>query len=344
MAENIKTVLVGKTFLVTGGCGFMGSNFIHFLLANVPQVKVINLDVLTYAGNTANVKGLPPKQYRFVKGDIRNIKLMKRLMSKTDFVINFAAATHVDRSIHNASDDFVYSNVLGVHSILEALRESKRVEKMVHISTDEVWGDLPLSTKEKFNEDSPFLPNSPYAASKASGDLLVRSYVKTYKLPVIVSHSVNNFGPRQFPEKLIPFFTLLAINDKSLPLYGDGQNVRDWIYVDDHSSAVLKLLEKGVVGQVYAIARGTEYSNLKIADKILSILEKPKSLLTFVVDRPGHDRRYSVNASSLRQLGWKPKHNFESALRDTVKWYTRNEKWLGEVLKRNKNINRHINL
>lgn len=299
----------------------MGSNFIHYLLENFKGSRVINLDLLTYAGNRDNLKGVPATRYSFVRGDICDTKLAAGLMKKADLVVNFAAETHVDRSIHSSAADFVRTNILGVHSLLDALRRLSNVEKMVHISTDEVWGDLSLDSGQKFNEQSPFRPNSPYAASKAAGDLLIRAYCKTYDLPVIVSHSVNNFGPRQYPEKLIPFFTLRALANKSLPLYGDGKNVRDWLYVDDHTTGVLKLLEKGRPGNVYALSAGQERSNLEIAKSILKILKKPESLITFVADRPAHDRRYSVDSEKFRKLGWQPKNSFESDLRRTIKWY-----------------------
>ncbi len=322
----------------------MGSNFIHFLFKNFKGIKVTNLDLLTYAGNTENLKGISNKNYRLVKGDIANVNLANKLMKQADFVVNFAAETHVDRSIHGNANNFVHANILGVHSLLEALRLSPNVVKMVHISTDEVWGDLPLDSKIKFNEKSPFKPNSPYAASKAAGDLLIRSYVKTYDLPVVVSHSVNNFGPRQFPEKLIPFFVLRAKQNKPLPLYGDGKNIRDWLYVDDHTAAILMLLQRAKPGDVYAISRGEECSNIEIAEKILKILRKPKSLITFVKDRPGHDRRYSVNSSKLRRLGWKPRYSINDQFKKTIDWYRKNPDWLRGVLKKNSCINAHINL
>lgn len=320
----------------------MGSNFIRYVLGNFPKTKIINLDLLTYAGNKRNLDGIVSKNYRFVKGDINNFKLVAKLMKAADFAVNFAAETHVDRSIHGRASDFVRTNILGLHSLLEALRVSPNVFKMVQISTDEVWGDLPLDSKEKFNENSPFRPNSPYAASKAAGDLLVRAYARTYGLPIVVSHSVNNFGPRQFPEKLIPFFALRAMQDKSLPLYGDGKNVRDWLYVDDHTSAILTLLEKAGGGEVYGVSRDEEYSNLEIADKILKILKKPKKLITFVKDRPAHDRRYSVDSSKLRQLGWGPRYSLDEQLKGTVNWYRKNSGWVRNVLKKNSNINNHI--
>ena len=332
------------TFFVTGGCGFMGSNFIHFLFNNFKGIKVINLDLLTYAGNKENLKGVSAKRYKFVKGDIADTGLVKRLMKQADFVVNFAAETHVDRSIHGHAHEFTRTNVLGVHSLVEALRHSPNIKKMVQISTDEVWGDLALNSRQKFNEHSQLKPNSPYAASKAAGDLLVRSYVKTYSLPVIISRSVNNFGPRQFPEKLIPFFAARAVQDKPLPLYGDGRNVRDWLHVDDHSAAIFSLLKRGKIGEIYPISRGEEYSNLDIAQKILGILGKPKSLITFVSDRPGHDRRYSVDSSKIRQLGWRPKHSLDERLKHTLGWYKENQGWLKNVLNKHKSINAHISL
>lgn len=322
----------------------MGSNFINFLLTNHKGVKVVILDLLTYAGNLENLSGLPNGRYQFVKGDINDIDLVKKLMWQADFVVNFAAETHVDRSIHGKAADFVRTNIDGVHSLLEALRQSPNVKKMVQISTDEVWGDLSLDSKEKFREETAFRPNSPYAASKAAGDLLVRAYVRTYGVPAIVSHSVNNFGPRQFPEKLIPFFSLRAMDNKKLPLYGDGKNVRDWIYVDDHTAAILTLLEKARAGDVYAISRDEEYSNIEIAGKILKILKKSENLLTFVKDRPGHDRRYSVDSSKLRKLRWKPKYSFDEQLKKTIGWYKKNKQWLLDVLKKRNSINTHIKI
>lgn len=322
----------------------MGSNFIRYVINNFSKTRIVNLDLLTYAGNKENLSGINIKNYRFIKGDINNLPVVVKLMKNSDFVVNFAAETHVDRSIQGEAASFIRTNIFGVHSLLEALRLSPNVLKMVHISTDEVWGDLSLTSKAKFNEESPFKPNSPYAFSKAAGDLLIRSYVKTYGVPAIVSHSVNNFGPRQFPEKLIPFFALLAMQNKPLPLYGDGKNVRDWLYVDDHTAAILTLLQKAKGGEVYAISRGEEYSNLKIADKILKILNKQKNLITFVKDRPGHDRRYSVNSSKLRRLGWKPRYSMEEQFKRTIDWYKENPGWVRNVLKRSDNINKHIRI
>ena len=344
MSPASKTLLSGKTVLVCGGAGFMGSNFIHFLFANISGVKIRNREVLTYAGNRQKLKGLGDKPYTFMQGDIADKSLTERLFRQADYVVNFAAETHVDRSIHKGAADFVHTNIEGVHALLEALRASPNVKKMVQVSTDEVWGDLPLGSKKKFNEETPFKPNSPYAASKAGGDLLIRSYVKTYGLPVIVSHSVNNFGPRQFPEKLIPFFALRAMKGESLPLYGDGKNVRDWLYVDDHSSAIATLLKKGKAGDVYAISCGEEYANIDIAKKILGILGKSEKLITFVKDRPAHDRRYSVDSSKIRALGWRPRISFDEKLKETLQWYSENKSWIKGVIKNNTNINSHISL
>lgn len=330
-----------KNVLVTGGAGFMGSNFIRFLLKEDPAVSIVNVDALTYAGNTENLAGIDDKRYRFVQGDIADGALMRSLMADADAVVNFAAETHVDRSIHGKVGDFVHTNIEGVHALLEALRDSPNVKKMIHISTDEVWGDLPLESKDSFDEESPFKPNSPYAASKAAGDLLVRAYVKTYGSPVIVSHSVNNFGPRQYPEKIIPFFALQAMRDKPLPLYGDGKYVRDWLHVDDHSTAIHLLLQKGATGEVYAISRGEEHANIELAEKILAILKKPRGLISYVKDRPAHDRRYSVNSGKLRALGWKPEHSLDDKLQETVAWYAENPSWLAAAEKQHA-INPHI--
>lgn len=330
-----------KNVLVTGGAGFMGSNFIRFLLEADRDVRVINVDALTYAGNPENLAGIDQGRYRFVQGDIADRACMQPLMSEVDVVINFAAETHVDRSIHGMVGDFVHTNIDGVHTLLETLRDSPNVKKMIHISTDEVWGDLSLESKEQFDEESPFRPNSPYAASKAAGDLLIRAYVQTYGLPIIVSHSVNNFGPRQFPEKLIPFFALQAMQDLPLPLYGDGTYVRDWLHVDDHSSAILTIMQKGLAGDVYAISRGEEHANIELAEKILHILKKPRDLITFVKDRPAHDRRYSVNSKKLRALGWEPRHSLDGKLEETLTWYAENPTWLAAVAKKH-DINPHI--
>ena len=299
----------------------MGSNFVRYVLKNFRRVHIIILDALTYAGRKENLRGISTTRYEFIKGNICDTRLMIKLMGRADFVINFAAETHVDRSIHLNTDPFIKTNIGGVSSLLKALKLSPNVEKMIQVSTDEVWGDLPYKSGRKFNERSPYKPNSPYAASKAAGDLLIRAYVKTHSLPVIVTHAVNNFGPYQYPEKMIPFFALRAVEDKPIPLYGNGLNVRDWLYVDDHSRALLTLLLKGKNGEEYAISRGREYTNIKIASKILEILKKPISLIRFTEDRPGHDRKYSVDSSKLRHLGWRPMDSIDTKLKPTLQWY-----------------------
>jgi len=306
-----------KRFLVTGGCGFMGSDFIRQLLVQFPKATIVNVDALTYAAQPDNLVGIDESRYSFVKGDITDRELMIKLMQAADFVINFAAETHVDRSIADATA-FVKSNVLGVHTLLEALRSSPHIELMVHISTDEVWGDLPLHSNERFSEESPFCPNSPYAASKAGGDLLVRAYAKTYKLPVIVTHSANNYGLGQYPEKLIPYFILCALQNKPMPLYGTGENMRDWLYVEDHSAAVLEVLQKGESAEVYAIAQEEEFSNKWIAEQIADILGKPRSLIVHVEDRLAHDQKYATSAAKIRKLSWKPVHTLKEKLPEVV--------------------------
>ncbi len=307
----------------------MGSNFIHHLFATVPDVRITNLDALTYAGNLENLSGVPKNRYTFVHGNLCDTKLLVRLMRRADFVVNFAAETHVDRSIHGDRDIFMQTNILGVHSLLEACMQAQNVVCIVHISTDEVWGDVPLQATKRLTEESPFRPNSPYAASKAAGDMLIRSYVKTYGLPICVTHATNNFGPRQFPEKMIPHFIQCALNDRSLPLYGDGHNRRDWLYVDDHSRAIACVLSRGHVGEVYAVsAEGEEYTNLAMAKRILKALKKPMSLITHVADRPAHDRRYAVSSKKLRALGWRPEVGCGEGLTKTIEWYLDNPSWL----------------
>lgn len=334
--------LKNRTLLVCGGCGFMGSNFIHYLLAQEPRIKVINVDLLTYAGNPDNLRGVPKERYRFVKGDICDVALMKKLMSEAGAVLNFAAETHVDRSIHGEFKNFFHTNIQGVYSLLEALKASPHIEKMIHVSTDEVWGDLSLASHARFTERSPFRPNSPYAASKAAGDLLIRAYGKTYGLPVIISHSVNFFGPRQFPEKLIPFFALRATADQPLPLYGAGRNIREWLHVFDYARALRVLLLRGKTGESYLASSGEGESNINIAKMILKILGKPENLIKFVADRPGHDRKYALNASKLRSLGWRPRYSIKRDLRETIQWYIENADWTKHAVARSRSINAHI--
>ncbi|NQU16578.1 MAG: dTDP-glucose 4,6-dehydratase [Candidatus Saganbacteria bacterium] len=320
-----------KKILVTGGAGFIGSNFIRYYLAKHADSQIINLDKLTYARNLDNLRDLSSSPgYKFVKGDICNKGLVERIVSSgVDAIINFAAETHVDRSILSP-DEFIKTDVLGTKVLLEAVKKYK-VGRYVQISTDEVYGSI---KKGSFTEESSIKPNSPYSASKAGGDLLVRAYYKTYGLPVIITRSSNNFGPNQYPEKLIPFFITQALADKQLPLYGDGKNVRNWIYVEDNCRALELILRKGKAGEVYNIGGGVEVQNIKIARTILKKLKKPKDLIKFVNDRPGHDRRYSLNSSKIKRLGWKVNSCFDDRLDETIDWYLDNQKWWQRLLKK----------
>lgn len=329
---------------ITGGAGFIGSNFIKHILAKYPEYQVTNFDKLTYAGNLDNLADLESNpRYKFIKGDVADDKQINEVLSHGfDAVVNFAAETHVDRSIHAGARDFVLTNTLGVQTLLDAVRKYE-IKKMVQISTDEVYGSLELETKDQFTENTPFQPNVPYAAAKAGGDLMCRAAFNTYKVPVVVSHCSNNYGPYQFPEKLIPFFIFKASKDESVPLYGDGKNVRDWLYVLDHCEAIDLMLHKGVAGEVYNIGGNNEKSNLEIAKIILQELGKPESLIAFVADRPGHDRRYAIDASKIeRELGWKPKYNFESAIHETVKWYMEHQNWVKRIEERKAQFNPHL--
>ncbi len=311
--------------LVTGGAGFIGSNFIRTLLKETDSHSVINLDALTYAGNLENLSDLErDERYRFVKGDVRDGRLLEKLFSsRVDAVVNFAAESHVDRSIDNPAQ-FLDTNVGGTMKLLEAsLKADVRV--FLQVSTDEVYGSL--GPTGRFTEDSPMRPNSPYAASKASADLLVRAWHKTYGLPAVITRSSNNYGPYQFPEKFIPLFVTNAIERKKLPLYGDGLNVRDWIHARDNCRAILLALEEGSPGEVYNIGGNEERTNLEVARSILDILEKPRDLIRLVEDRPGHDRRYALDSSKIEELGFEREFGFEDGLAATVKWYVKNKEW-----------------
>lgn len=317
--------------LVTGGAGFIGSNFIHFVLKNRPDWEVVNFDLLTYAGNLANLEDIADyKNYRFVKGDISNHDDVKKVFEERyDYVINFAAESHVDRSLYDPSL-FLKTNVSGTQLLLNRALETG-VKRFLHVSTDEVYGSL--GPEGYFSETSPLIPNSPYAASKASADLVCRSYFKTFDMPVVITRAGNNYGPYQFPEKLIPFFVTNALNDKPLPLYGDGLNIRDWLYVEDHCQGILTVFEKGKDGEIYNIGGGNEMTNLEITRMILGILGKPESLIKFVKDRPGHDRRYALDYTKIREsLGWQPKMKFSEGLEKTIDWYRKNQKWWKDVL------------
>lgn len=317
--------------LVTGGAGFIGSWVIRQLLTTRPDVQLINLDLLTYAGNLDNLADVQDHpHYQFIQGDIRDSNLVNTLMAQVDTCIHAAAETHVDRSITGPLI-FTKTNILGTQVLLEAARKHS-LQKFVMVSTDEVYGSLPLETDEKFVESTPLKPNSPYAASKASADLLTLSYFKTYGLPVCITRCGNNYGPYQYPEKLIPFFILNALEGKPLPVYGDGLNVRDWIYVADHAQAILQVLDQGAAGEIYNIGANTQRNNLEMTRTILKLLGKPESLMQYVPDRPGHDRRYALNTTKIEtQLGWKPQFVFEAALAQTVQWYQENPTWIAHV-------------
>jgi len=313
--------------LITGGAGFIGSNFIRYILNKDKNCEVINLDILSYAGNPENLKDLENNpRYAFIKGDIRDSKTVDEAIKGCDCALNFAAESHVDRSIIDPSE-FVRTNVLGAHVLLEAARKAK-VTKFIQISTDEVYG----STEEgSFNENSPLLPNSPYSASKAAAELLCRSYFITFGFPVIITRSSNNFGPYQYPEKFVALSITNLIEGKKIPLYGDGKNVRDWIYVEDNCDAIYFILEKGVYGEAYNIAGGSEMQNIEILNAILKSMGEPLSKIEYVKDRLAHDRRYSLDDSKIRKLGWKPKNEFSSALEKTVEWYKNNQDWWKKI-------------
>ncbi|KRE75419.1 dTDP-glucose 4,6-dehydratase [Paenibacillus sp. Soil750] len=312
--------------LVTGGAGFIGSNFIHYMLDLYPSYEIINLDSLTYAGNLENLTSIQENsQYTFIKGDIANAELVNNLFDQgIETVVHFAAESHVDRSILEP-DIFVKTNVLGTQVLLDAARKYA-VKKYVHVSTDEVYGSL--GETGLFTEETPLAANSPYSASKAGSDLLARAYHETFGLNVNITRCSNNYGPYQFPEKLIPLMIANALGDKDLPVYGDGLNIRDWLYVEDHCSAIDLVLHSGISGEVYNIGGNNEKTNIQIIQTILGALGKPESLIKFVKDRPGHDRRYAIDATKItNELGWKPKHNFETGIHETVRWYLDNQDW-----------------
>lgn len=313
--------------LITGGCGFIGANFIRYYNKKYPYHKILNVDKLTYAGNLENLEGLGRKKnYNFKKADISTALAMKKIFAKfrPDAVINFAAETHVDRSIE-APSSFIKTNYLGVGILLNLAFEFG-VKKFLHISTDEIYGSIIHGT---FREISPPSPSNPYAASKAAADGLVMAYYKTYNLPVLITRSSNNYGPYQFPEKLIPLTITNALNNKEIPVYGDGKNVRDWLYVEDNCKAIDTVFHHGVIGEIYNIGGENELANIYVVRKILKHLDKSESLITFVKDRPGHDRRYSLSLNKIRRhLGWHPSISFTSGIRKTIDWYCRNQKWL----------------
>jgi dTDP-glucose 4,6-dehydratase len=313
-----------KNVLVTGGAGFIGSNFVKYALRRHPEWHITTLDKLTYCGRMENLRELPDdSRHTFVQGDIADASVAAPLVEQSDIVVHFAAETHVDRSIADAGE-FIRTDVLGTFVLLEAARRSKRLQRFVQISTDEVYGSVAEGSSKETDE---LKPRNPYSASKAAADRLAYSYFATYNVPVIVTRASNNYGPNQFPEKVIPLFVTHAIDNQKVPLYGDGLNVRDWLYVEDHCSAVDLLIEKGVAGEVYNIGGGNEIANVDLTRMILSLLGRPESLIQRVTDRPGHDRRYSLDTAKLRTLGWKPAMNFAAGLRATVDWYAHNEWW-----------------
>ena len=341
-----------KNILVTGGCGFIGSNFIRLALESLPDSRIVNLDKLTYAGNLANLTGLDDEpRYKFVRGDICDSELLEKLFAEEqiDTVVHFAAESHVDRSIEGPAE-FINTNIIGTFALLEAAKKSwlndfsrhtPHATRFLHVSTDEVYGSL--GETGLFEETTPYDPRSPYSASKASSDHLVSAYHHTYGLPILMTNCSNNYGPYQFPEKLIPLIINNALNGKDLPVYGDGKNVRDWLYVVDHCSAILKVLEQGRVGETYNVGGNSEKQNIEVVQTICDILDEKvgllpaeqsrRGLITFVKDRAGHDRRYAIDATKIKQeLGWEPSVTFEDGIRMTIDWYLDNEEWMAGVL------------
>jgi len=331
--------------LVCGGAGFIGSNFIHYILEKYSDYKIVNYDKLTYAGNLNNLKDIENNSnYTFIHGDIIDLEKINKVIKENNitYIINFAAETHVDRSIHGGCKDFVLSNMLGVQMLLDATRYNN-IQKFVNVSTDEVYGALELDEDKLFTESTPIMPNMPYAAAKAGGDLMCNAYFKTHKVPVIVTHCSNNYGPYQFPEKVIPFFIFKLLKGEKLPVYGDGLNIRDWIYVKDHAKALDLLLHKGEAGEVYNIGSDNERSNLDITRMILKIMDKDENMIEYVKDRPGHDRRYAIDATKIKKLGWKPeygKEKFEQGLKETIKWYLDNKNWVEDLWNKKDEMNK----
>jgi len=324
---------MAKRYLITGGAGFIGANFIHYLLKKYSDCTIINLDKLTYAGNLDNlVEVEKDPRYSFIEGDICDPETVDRIVSSgVDFLVNFAAETHVDRSIIDPAA-FIRTDIMGTHVLLEAVRKFG-VERYIQISTDEVYGSIESGA---FRENDPVTPSSPYSASKAGAELLVRSYITTYGIPAIITRASNNYGPYQYPEKLIPLFVTNALDDTPLPLYGDGLNVRDWLYVGDHCAALDVVCHRGELSEVYNIGGSNEYTNLAITRRILELLGKPESLIQPVKDRPGHDRRYAIDSSKIRALGWAPAHDFDKGMEETVIWYRDHRDWWTKLKTKNR--------
>lgn len=337
--------------LVCGGAGFIGSNFVHYILEKYPHYQVVNFDKLTYAGNLDNLSGIEndlnkKSRYTFIKGDICDYNLLSEVVKKynIDHIINFAAETHVDRSIFGDCTDFVMTNTFGVLNILNVVRYFD-IKKFVNVSTDEVYGTLALDGTDKFTEETPIMPNMPYAAAKAGGDMLCHSYFVTHKIPVVVTHCSNNYGPYQYPEKLIPSSIFRLLNDKPILVHGNGKNIRDWIHVKDHCKALDLMLHKGLPGEVYNVGVDNERNNLEIVGMILRLLNKPDDMFQFVEDRPGNDLRYAIEMKKLKSLGWEPEYTrdqFEVGMSETINWYLTHKDWVDNLHKKHKeayNIN-----
>ena len=320
-----------KTWFVTGGAGFIGSAFLRLVLDERPDTRIVNYDALTYAGNPENLSGLDPERHVFVHGNICDAAAVLAAMpDETQSIVNFAAESHVDRSILSAHE-FIDTNVLGTQVLLDAARQ-KGVDRFCQISTDEVMGSLPDDSEELFTEGSPFKPNSPYAASKAAAEHVVRAARETFGLDTVITRCGNNYGPRQFPEKFIPLMIANALADQPIPVYGDGRNVRDWIYVDDHCRAVLDIIERGKSGETYNIGARNERHNIDVTRAVLAALGKPESLITFVEDRKGHDRRYAIDPTKIEtELGWRTRETWESGLEKTIRWYLDNKEWTEHI-------------
>lgn len=318
--------------LITGGAGFIGSNFVRYMVNKYPEYQIVNLDLLTYAGNLENLKDIEDKpNYTFVRGDIADRDFINSLFEteQFDYVTNFAAESHVDRSITDPGI-FVQTNIQGTLALLDAAK-TYGVKKYLQVSTDEVYGTL--GETGYFTEETPLAANSPYSASKAGADLLVRAYHETFGLPTNITRCSNNYGPYHFPEKLIPLMIINALHDKDLPIYGDGLNIRDWLHVEDHCQAIDLVLHNGRIGEVYNVGGNNERTNIEIVKTILKALGKPESLMKFVKDRPGHDRRYAIDATKLRtELGWKPKYNFETGIEQTINWYLNHREWWENII------------
>ena len=315
--------------LVTGGLGFIGSNFILHVLKNFPEIEVINLDAGFIGSNIQNLKEIENStNYEFISGNINDKKIVEKIIKNVDGVINFAAESHVDRSIFD-SKPFLESNIMGVYTLLDAIRTKKPEIKFLQISTDEVFGSLSTGFAK---EEDIFRPSNPYSASKASAELIIHSYFKTYGLNLLITRCTNNFGPKQSPEKIIPKTIIRAQKGMKIPIYGSGENIRDWLYVDDHCEAIINVFLKGKIGESYNISDINELTNIELVEKILGYLNKPKDLIYHVEDRPGHDLRYGIDSSKIRELGWKPKHSVNENLEKTISWYLKNEKWWESIV------------